>query len=48
MDLNVKRIIMDLLDKSGLGEMRAAKMDNDAFLSLLSLFVDAGFRFTAK
>jgi 18S rRNA (adenine1779-N6/adenine1780-N6)-dimethyltransferase len=48
MDLDVKKIVMDLLEKTGLGEMRASKMDNDDFLLLLSSFIDAGFRFTAK
>lgn len=48
MNLDIKSMVMNLLEKSGLGELRASKMDNDQFLSLLSLFVDAGIRFTAK
>lgn len=48
MDVNVKAIVLELLEKTGMGEMRASKMDNDDFLGLLSAFIDAGFRFTAK
>ncbi|KAI8923829.1 S-adenosyl-L-methionine-dependent methyltransferase [Entophlyctis helioformis] len=48
MDFDVKKAVMDVLEASGMAESRAAKMDNDDFLKLLSMFIDAGFRFTAK
>lgn len=39
---------MKVLEDTELGEARASKMDNTDFLRLLSAFIDAGFRFTAK
>ena len=48
MDLDIKKEIQNVLDQTGLGESRASKMDNDDFLKLLSAFIDAGFRFTAR
>lgn len=47
-DLDVKGKVMDVLQAFGFAESRPAKMDNDDFLELLSMFIDAGFRFTAK
>ncbi|TPX67072.1 hypothetical protein SpCBS45565_g04040 [Spizellomyces sp. 'palustris'] len=47
MDFDVKKAVLDVLDSVGMAEMRAAKMDNDDFLKLLSAFIDAGFRFRA-
>ncbi|EGF84338.1 hypothetical protein BATDEDRAFT_22291 [Batrachochytrium dendrobatidis JAM81] len=48
MDFDVKAQVLGVLDAAGMAEHRAAKMDNDDFLKLLSMFIDAGFRFTAK
>ncbi|ORY41294.1 S-adenosyl-L-methionine-dependent methyltransferase [Rhizoclosmatium globosum] len=47
MDFNVKDAVQAVLDSVGMSESRAAKMDNDDFMKLLSAFIDAGFRFTA-
>ncbi|KAJ3322944.1 Dimethyladenosine transferase [Boothiomyces sp. JEL0866] len=47
-DFDVKQLVMDIIDKSGFAQERPAKMDNDDFLKLLVLFIDGGFRFTAK
>lgn len=47
-DLDVKGKVMEVLHASGFAESRPAKMDNDDFLKLLSMFIDAGFRFTSK
>jgi 18S rRNA (adenine1779-N6/adenine1780-N6)-dimethyltransferase len=48
MDFDVKKQVAQVLEKSGMQESRPAKMDNDDFLKLLCLFIDDGFRFTAK
>lgn len=48
MEFNVKTAVQDVLEQSGMAESRPAKMDNDDFLKLLSIFIDAGFRFTAR
>lgn len=48
MDFDVKAQVEAVLMESGFAEQRAAKMDVDDFLKLLSAFVDAGFRFTSK
>ncbi|KAJ3088952.1 dimethyladenosine transferase [Physocladia obscura] len=47
MDFNVKEAVQAVLDSVGMSDSRAAKMDNDDFMKLLSAFIDAGFRFTA-
>lgn len=45
-DLNVRAAVEGLLESSGFGDMRAAKMDIDDFLKLLVLFNEAGFHFS--
>ncbi|KAJ3276327.1 dimethyladenosine transferase [Terramyces sp. JEL0728] len=47
-DFAVKEYVMEIIEKSGFAQERPAKMDNDDFLKLLVLFIDGGFRFTAK
>ncbi|KAJ3046576.1 dimethyladenosine transferase [Rhizophlyctis rosea] len=44
---DVKEKVEEVLRGTGMGELRASKMDNDDFLKLLSAFIDAGFRFTS-
>ncbi|KAI8893421.1 S-adenosyl-L-methionine-dependent methyltransferase [Globomyces pollinis-pini] len=47
-EFNIKEEINKVIESSGFDQQRPAKMDNDDFLLLLSKFVEAGFRFTAK
>jgi hypothetical protein len=42
----VKDAVMEILEKTGLGEMRASKMDIDDFLRLLVAFNEANFHFS--
>ncbi|KAI8810536.1 S-adenosyl-L-methionine-dependent methyltransferase [Cladochytrium replicatum] len=48
MDFDVKKVVMDVIERSGYAEARAAKMEISDFLKLLDTFIGAGFRFTAK
>lgn len=48
MDFDVKAVVLKVLEDLEMGDRRPAKMDNDDFLKMLSSFIDAGFRFTAK
>ncbi|KAJ3112090.1 dimethyladenosine transferase [Phlyctochytrium bullatum] len=48
MDFDCKKEVESVLASCGMGDKRAAKMDQDDFLKLLTVFTEAGFRFTSK
>lgn len=48
MDMDVKALVLKVLEDTGMSEKRSSKMDNDDFLKMLCAFNDAGFRFTAS
>jgi len=42
----VKEVVLKILDQTGLGDKRSAKLEQDDFLKLLATFNQAGFHFT--
>ena len=45
-DLDMGKLVSQVLDESGYAEQRAAKMDVDDFLRLLTLFHKVGIHFS--